>query len=60
MQEEQQKLLEKMEMKGGQMSGRMSDKRPPEIELETEIRARDRDREEKPTRHRYGEYKNVL
>lgn len=54
----------------GQMSGQMSDKNPPEIELEIEKELEikiEREKKKKPTskksplpRHKYGEYQNVL
>ncbi|MGM0183391.1 hypothetical protein IGK74_002356 [Enterococcus sp. AZ150] len=52
----------------GQMSGQMSDKNPPEIELEKELEIKiEREKKKKPTskksplpRHKYGEYQNVL
>lgn len=54
----------------GQMSGQMSDKNPPEIELEIEKELEikiEKEKKKKPTskksplpRHKYGEYQNVL
>ena len=58
----------KIEEEKGQMSGQMSRKCPPEIEIEKEIELdkeldidKDKERDiKKPQRHKYGEYKNVL
>ena len=41
----------------GQMSGQMSDNRPPEIEIEKEI---EKDIDKKPKKNKYGEFNNVL
>ncbi|MBO6385561.1 replication protein [Enterococcus casseliflavus] len=49
---------------GGQMSDKCPDKNPPEIELEKDIEI-EKEKKKEPkkkntTRHKYGEYKNVL